>query len=137
MGTPGSADREGSMNDDRSEADRILSEDWMMPGYRRYVEAWGKHPQRELLAERRGEVGQTGGRGGAPSASSMRTAGSSTGYAPPICATGARASASVARPRRSRRTTRRADPSVHHVDDETRIRTYSVAPAIRPSTKRT
>ena len=61
------------MNDDRSEADRILSEDWMMPGYRRYVEAWGKHPQRELLAERRGEVGQTEGRGGAPSASSTRT----------------------------------------------------------------
>ena len=34
-------------------------------------------------------------------------------------------------------TTRRADASVHHVDDETRIRTYWVAPAIRPSTKRT
>ena len=48
------------MNENRNEADRILGEDWMMPGYRRFPEAWEKHPQRELLDERKGEVGETG-----------------------------------------------------------------------------
>ena len=44
------------MNDDRNEADRILGEDRVMPGYRRFLEAWEKHPQRELLDEREGET---------------------------------------------------------------------------------
>lgn len=64
------------MNADRNEADRILGEDWMMPGYRWFLEAWEKHPWRELLDERKGEVDEDGG---VPSASSTRTAGSSTG----------------------------------------------------------
>ena len=48
------------MDNDRNEADRILGEDWMMPGYRRFLEAWAKHPQRELLDERKGEIGRDG-----------------------------------------------------------------------------
>ena len=52
------------MNDDRNEADRILGEDWMMPGYRRFLEAWEKHPQRELLDERKGEDGRDGSAAG-------------------------------------------------------------------------
>ena len=44
------------MNDDRNEADRILGEDRVMPGYRRFLEAWEKHPQGELLDERKGET---------------------------------------------------------------------------------
>jgi hypothetical protein len=31
-----------------------------MPGYRRFLEAWAKHPQRELLDERKGETDETG-----------------------------------------------------------------------------
>ena len=49
------------MEGDRNEADRILGEDWMMTGYRRFLEAWEKHPQRELLDERKGEVDEDGG----------------------------------------------------------------------------
>ena len=48
------------MEGDRNEADRILGEDWMMTGYRRFLEAWEKHPQRELLDERKGETDETG-----------------------------------------------------------------------------
>ena len=48
------------MEGDRNEPDQILGEDWMMPGYRRYTGAWASHPQRELLTERRGEVGEDG-----------------------------------------------------------------------------
>ena len=35
------------MTGDRYEADRILGEDGIDPGYRRYREAWNRHPQRE------------------------------------------------------------------------------------------
>jgi hypothetical protein len=46
--------------DDRNEADRILGEDWMDPGYRRYVEAWDKHPQRDLLDEHKRDTDENG-----------------------------------------------------------------------------
>ncbi len=46
--------------DDRNEADRILGEDWMDPGYRRYAEAWVKHPQRELLDTHKRDVHEDG-----------------------------------------------------------------------------
>jgi hypothetical protein len=37
-------------------ADKILGDDWQMPGYVMYSEAWDKHPQRELLDEHKRDV---------------------------------------------------------------------------------
>lgn len=45
---------------DRNDADRSLGEDWMMPGYRRFLEAWDTHPRRALRDERKREVGDDG-----------------------------------------------------------------------------
>ena len=48
------------MSDDRIEADRILGEDWIDPGFRRYSDAWDKHPQRELLDAHKCDVDEDG-----------------------------------------------------------------------------
>jgi hypothetical protein len=45
---------------DRNRADEILGEDWAMPGFKWYSEAWESHPQREELNKRKGEVGEDG-----------------------------------------------------------------------------
>ena len=87
------------MNDDRNEADRILGENWMMPGYRWFLEAWEKHPWHELLDERKGEVDEDGA-GCRPRAPRGRL-GRVPGYVPQIYVTGARASASAAWPEKA------------------------------------
>ena len=49
------------MEGDRNEADRILGEDWMMPGYRRYTRGVGEVIRSASSStERRGEVGEDG-----------------------------------------------------------------------------
>ena len=42
------------------EADRILGDGWIDRGFRRYAEAWIKHPQRELLDAHKRDVDEDG-----------------------------------------------------------------------------
>ena len=92
------------MADDRNEADRILGEGWIDRGFRRYAEAWIKHPQRELLDAHKRDVDEDGmprwhavrelHEDGWPSTGSVRSTRTTAG----------RAFASAVGPRRSRRT---------------------------------
>ena len=53
--------RETPMADDRSEADQILREDWMEPGYALLLDAPAVHPQRDLIEELKWETDERGG----------------------------------------------------------------------------